>query len=158
MRPTYSIIDEPRSSAVSHLAVAPLYPLLALMVGGGWIGWPWFAFNAFALGSATRVRENVIAVAALMGSFLITLATMFYFARHGGSEAHVEYALLVAVVWKLGLGYWTSEFQSRAVELRRHFGGVTRNGLVVVVIASLVRPEVLEALRGRALLLALTLR
>jgi len=43
----YRIADEPRPGALSQLAVNPLWPLLAVMLGGTWIAWPWFALNTF---------------------------------------------------------------------------------------------------------------
>ena len=55
----YEIIDEPRASRASSLAVDPLWPFLATMLGGAWLGWPWFLVNSHALGSSTKGREVV---------------------------------------------------------------------------------------------------
>ena len=58
MRGGYAIADEPEASRLAHLTVRPSMPLLALMLGGAWIAWPWFALNAYAMGSPTRRRER----------------------------------------------------------------------------------------------------
>ncbi len=52
----YRIVDEPVQTRVSRLAVRPLWPWLALALGGAWAGVPWFAVNAFALGSKEALR------------------------------------------------------------------------------------------------------
>ena len=54
MSRAYHIADEPAASPLSKYAVSPLWPMLAVMFGGAWLAWPWFAVNAFAIGSASR--------------------------------------------------------------------------------------------------------
>src|SRR5690606_15917739 len=49
-RMSYRIEDEPGSSALERAIVDPRWPLLASMFAGGWLAFPWFVVNAFALG------------------------------------------------------------------------------------------------------------
>jgi hypothetical protein len=148
MGPTYVIVDEPRRSSLAHLAVRPYFPLLALMLGGAWIGWPWFAINAFALGSATRVKDTVLCTAAVIGSaaMVITLGTLHVLGVLGNGA--LPYSWLAITVWKLGVGYWLYESQQRTAALREHFGPTLRNGLGVVIVSALVRTALLTKVSG----------
>ena len=68
MTAAYTIPDEPRASPFNHLVVRPNGPLLAAMLCGGWMTWPWFAFNSIAMGSPTRKKELAMCAAAPGGS------------------------------------------------------------------------------------------
>ena len=54
---TYQIADEPIETSLRAYVVRPSAPLMAIMLGGAWLSWPWFAFNAIAMGSPTRRKE-----------------------------------------------------------------------------------------------------
>ena len=54
---SYRLPDEPKPGRLERLVTDPIWPLFATMLAGAWLGLPWFAFNAFALGSPTRWRE-----------------------------------------------------------------------------------------------------
>jgi hypothetical protein len=141
-RPTYRIIDARQPSRVGHLAVNPYFPLLSLMLGGGWIGWPWFAFNAVALGSYTRTREIVVSAAAAAGVPALALALGYLYTRGLFGETAFPYCQLLVVVLKLSCGYFVNAWQERASQLREHFDSPLRNGMGVVVAATWLRFQI----------------
>ena len=129
----YRVIDEPRPGALAHLCVNPYWVMLTLMLGGAWIGWPWFVLNALALGSATKTRE--IAVAAT--SFTLNCGLVFgvFYAVNAGSltVAHARYVLIAVPTLKLGLAYFVFRMQERSYELFTYFGGEERRGAFVLI-------------------------
>ena len=144
----YTIVDEPTPSRLSQLAVKPLWPLLGMMLGGAWVGLPWFAFNGFALGSPTRVREAVLAACGSLGSAALFLGVIAVKRGllHGGlsySQAEISYIYLMVTVWKLSMGYWIQNLQGRSASLHAHFGGQLRNGAFVVIAASVASRSLL---------------
>jgi hypothetical protein len=155
MGPTYAIVDEPRTSRYVRWATQPYFPLLALVMGGAWAAWPWYAFNSVALGSRTRGRELGLVAVGFVGAVIIAVALGALY--HAGvlTRITLPYAQLVLVVWKIGLSYWLYELQSRPAALRQHYGGVLRNGAMVVVAAAFVRFVVLDRLGEVGQLVAL---
>lgn len=147
MSSAYRILDEPRPGALSHLAVRPFWPLLGLMLGGFWLALPWFVFNGIAVGSPTRGREILISLGGLAGAAALTFGI---FALDGAgwidSRLEVKLALLVVLVWKLGVAYALCMLQSRSFELYEHFGGRVRNGLLVVLAALWLGPRLFAQL------------
>ncbi|WPO98672.1 hypothetical protein SFA35_18820 [Pseudomonas sp. HR96] len=146
---TYRIDDEPRPSAWARLAVSPLWPLLGLMLGGTWLGLPWFAFNSVAVGSPTRTRELTLVAVGIAGSVVIGL--MLVHAVNVGyirSAASWQYALLLVLIWKLAIGYALFVQQSATIELYQYYGGVlNRFGIVVVLLATFVlRDPIISAI------------
>ncbi|WP_448651624.1 hypothetical protein ACSHWC_28050 [Pseudomonas fluorescens] len=136
----YRIEDEPRPGALAKWAVSPIWPLLGLMLGGAWLGLPWFVFNSIAVGSPTRVREWVLAGVALVGSVVIGFGLLqlvgFGYIQ---SQAQIQYALLVLVVWKLSLGYLLYIQQNETIEIYQYYGGVlNRFGLPLALIGGFV--------------------
>src|SRR5262245_52797722 len=69
----YHIQDEPLGGGRGLPALNPFWPLLAMMLGGAWIGAAAFAFNAWALRGPTWLREIGLAAAVLIGSPIILL-------------------------------------------------------------------------------------
>ncbi|WPO00581.1 hypothetical protein [Pseudomonas sp. MUP55] len=136
----YRIEDEPRPGALAKWAVSPLWPLLGLMLGGAWLGLPWFVFNSIAIGSPTRVREWLLAGVALVGSVLIGFVLLQLVG--GGylqTQAQIQYALLVLVVWKLLLGYVLYMQQNATIEIYQYYGGeLSRFGLPLALIGGFV--------------------
>jgi hypothetical protein len=154
MQPSYAIVDEPRRSAVSRMATRPYFPLLALMLGGCWLAWPWFAFNSFALGSATRAREIAVVAAAFVGSGLLAITLALFYGVGILNDKTFEYAAIVLVIYKLGMSYWMHSLQEPSAELYAHYGGALRNGAAVVVLGLFLRSAVMDQLHasGGALL------
>lgn len=143
---TYRIEDEPQPSALAKLAVNPVWPLLAVMFGGAVVSWPWFALNGFALGSPSRRREAVLAVAGFAGSAALAFA-IFAAASSGYLDGvWIQYSLVVLVVWKLAVSYWLYVLQGRSFGLYQLYGGTVRNGLLVVFAAALLKPKLLGGL------------
>lgn len=145
---SYRVLDEPNPGGFSHLAVNPLWPLLAVMLGGVWLSWPWFVLNAFAVGSPTRSRELGLALGGLVGTagLLVLLGWLRYQDLLG--DVGFSYAVVGLVVWKLLVSYWLYVLQARTFGLYEYFGGTVRNGALVVVLAFFLRPRVLAGLPG----------
>jgi hypothetical protein len=137
--PAYRIVDEPRGSRLAHLATKPYFPLLALVLGGPWISWPWFAVNAAALGGLTRRREMLLVAAGFAGSAAIVGAIWALYDVSLLTPRSQPYAFLVLTLWKLGVSYWLYELQERAAELRQHYAGKLANGMGLVVVALIAR-------------------
>ncbi|MGY2289465.1 hypothetical protein ACW9H6_07160 [Pseudomonas sp. SDO528_S397] len=136
----YRIEDEPRPGAWAKFAVSPFWPLLGLMLGGAWLGLPWFMFNSIAVGSPTRVREWTLAAVALVGSLVIGYG-LIQLVGSGviQSQAQVQYALLVLVVWKLSIGYLLYMQQNETIEIYQYYGGeLSRFGLPLALIGGFV--------------------
>jgi hypothetical protein len=145
---TYELIDEPRPGALSKLAVKPLWPLLAVMLGGAWISWPWFVLNGFAVGSPTRRRELAWAIAGVAGSFALLVGISFLLGAKVVGGLGFRYLLIGVVVYKLYVSYLLYSLQSRSFGLFEHFGGETKSGLFPLIAAALLRPRLLEVLPG----------
>ncbi|MEL7059361.1 MAG: hypothetical protein AAGN46_04955 [Acidobacteriota bacterium] len=142
----YRIVDEPRPGALAQVAVDPLWPLLAMMLAGVWLAWPWFVLNGLAVGSPTRRREAVWAVLGLVGAFALLLAIAWSDGQGLLPAPWDQVAVLAVVVWKLFVSYRLYVLQARSFGLYEYFGGTRRNGLAVVVVAFLVAPAILGAL------------
>ena len=145
MSVTYQILDEPQPNKLSNLAVQPLWPLLAVMFGGAWISWPWFALNAFAVGSPTRVRELLWAVGGFVGTFVLVLGLIGLDLSDRVSDHGMRYLYVLLLVWKLTVSYWLYILQARTFALYEHFGGVVRTGLFVVILAAGLRKPLLDS-------------
>ena len=142
--PLYRLIDDPRPSALSNVAVNPVWPLLASMLGGCWLGWPWFAVNAFAIGSANRKRDLLLIVGAVVVVALLVpgtavLAALVFHQRHA-----ISYLMLIILGVKLTVGYALLQSQQMSFELYRYFGGAVRNGALLAIAANFAREYVLN--------------
>lgn len=153
----YRIVDEPRPSALSHLAVDPVWPFFALVAAGPWLAWPWFAFNAFAFGDERRWRSAAIA----LGGALLT-AGLFFGIAVAASAANLEkrwlqYLFLAPVLLRLGVSYALFVSQQGGFALYRYFGGRARSGVLLVVAGYYAAGQLSAAVPSRsswALLLA----
>ena len=143
---SYRIEDEPQPGSLSQAAVNPVWPLLAVMLGGAGLSWPWFALNGFALGSPHRRQELAWAIGGFAGSVAILL--LIFSLAHAGVLAGlgVSYALIGLIVWKLGVSYWLYTLQSRSFGLYRYFGGPVKNGALIVFAALFLRSGLLGSL------------
>lgn len=130
----YELPDEPRPGTLQRVAVRPLWPLLALMVAGPWLSWPWFVLNGHAVGSPTRWRETALALVGVLGSAVL-FGAIWLAARadlYGGALG-VHLSLLVLLLWKLGISYWLVVLQSPAVQLFEYYRGTLRNPMILLV-------------------------
>ena len=139
----YRIADEPTPGPLSGVATNPLWPFVAVMLGGVWLSWSWFAINSFAVGSPSRRKEILWIVAGLGVSAMIVFAIFASAERGIIAQQHIKYAMLTITVWQLGVSYVLYLLQSRTIEIYEHFGGVLRNGLYFLVLAAFIgRPLV----------------
>jgi len=124
---TYHIADEPIETSLRAYVVRPSTPLFAIMLGGAWLSWPWFAFNAIAMGSPTRRKEIALCLAAFLGTGLLG-ALVIALARAGviGSGAPLRLALLAIVTFKLTITYYISMVQERTFHVYEYYGGPVR--------------------------------
>jgi hypothetical protein len=146
MPESYKIIDEPAPSAVSRLAVNPVWIFLASLFGGAGIGLLWFAINAFAISSASRKRELVYVGIGLAGTPVI-LATLSALMNMGWlGQSLVPYLHLILTGFQLLVVYGLHLSQHKSYELFSLFGGVSKNGIFVVMALGFLRPRIAESL------------
>ncbi len=150
----YRIPDEPRPTGMSHLAVDPLWPLLALMLAGNGIGLLWFAVNSRALGSPTAMKEALYIAASLIGCIALVAALSWCRQQALLSDEGLAYAALSLAVLKLSVGYALYISQSRCAELVQHYGGILRNGAVVAILAMVILRPALADLPLPSILMA----
>lgn len=148
----YRIIDEPRPSPLAHLTVNPIWPLLGLMLCGGWLAWPWFIINAFALGSPAKVKELSLVVLGIAGTLALTFALFAALDAGMLDMQGVRYAALVFPVWKIGIGYFIYLSQASSFGIYEYYGGLVRPGIVIVVLGYVLRSYVLEAVPAEFLI------
>jgi hypothetical protein len=142
----YRIIDEPAPKALERIIVNPMWPLFAAMFAGSWLAFPWFVLNAFALGGRRRFADLGIALGGWLVSGLILVAIAVLASNMTLSERSLPYAWLAPVGVRLVVVYLLYLRQLPTFELYTHFGGETRNGLLVVIAGGLLRGRVLETL------------
>jgi hypothetical protein len=125
---TYLIADEPVDSALRDYVVRPHVPLLASMLCGTWLAWPWFAFNAIAMGSPTWRREVALAAAAFAGTFVLAaIVLMLSYLGVIPNGAPLRLALLAVTTGKLAFSYYLSVVQDRTFHVYEYYGGRVRN-------------------------------
>jgi hypothetical protein len=155
-RARYQIADEPMPTTLSRFVVDPFWPVVACMMVGGVPGLTWLAFNGFALGSPTRVRESLNCLAGVVGALLVFC--LVGIGKDSGiiSEHAARYLVLLTLISKLSFGYMACFLQQRALELHEHYGGSKANGVIPLLLAAfLFRPAVASALSGSPVLLVL---
>jgi hypothetical protein len=157
MSATYRIQDEPRPGAMGRLVVNPVFPLLATMMGGAWLGLPWFVFNSFSMGSTTRRKELGLALAVVPGTLLLILLVGGLRASGVLTERSLPYAMVGVIVWKLAMGYALFNLQQRSFALHQYYGGVVRNGALVLVASIVMGSSALTSLTGDNMLLLVLL-
>jgi hypothetical protein len=115
-------------------------PLLATMLAGAWLAWPWFAFNAIAMGSPTRRKEIALCAAAFAGTAVLG-ATVIALLDAGilPEGAALRLAVLGVVTFKLAISYHISSVQSRTFHVYEYYGGAVRNAGRILGAAVLVR-------------------
>jgi hypothetical protein len=125
---SYQIADQPLDSTLRDYVVRPSAPLLATMLCGAWLAWPWFAFNAIAMGSPTRRREIGLCAAAFAGTAAlawIVIALVDAGAIPKGIPLRL--ALLAVTAFKLAMSYHMAHVQERTFHVYEYYGGTVRN-------------------------------
>lgn len=151
-RPRYRLPDEPRPGPLAANASDPLWPFLGMMLVGTWFGLAWFAFNSFALGSPTRVREFGLIALALLGSVALVFALNAAFAYGWLDKRSLRYAWLGVTCLRLGCAYGLSVLQGRVFELHTYFGNGARSGATLLVLATVIVRPTLAPLFSHSLL------
>lgn len=124
---SYQIADEPVETSLRAYVVRPSAPLAAIMLGGAWLSWPWFAFNAIAMGSPTRRKELALCAAAVLGTGVLG-ALVIALARAGfiPAGAPLRLAVLAIVTFKLTITYSIATVQDRTFHVYEYYGGPVR--------------------------------
>lgn len=122
---------------MAHLVVNPFWPLLAAMLAGAWVAFPWMIFNSVAIGSPTQRREILLAIAGLAGSVVITFGILSLRSGELLPVAGIPYALLFLTVFRLATAYVIYLVQSRTFSLFEYYGGIVRSGVIPLVLATL---------------------
>ena len=130
---SYQIADEPHETSLGAYVVRPGLPLMAAMVAGAWLAWPWFAFNAIAMGSPTRKKEIALVIAAFVGTAVLG-ATVLALVRAGylPDGIPMRVAVLGIVTFKLGMTYYISTVQERTFHVFQYYGGSVRNAAAIL--------------------------
>jgi hypothetical protein len=145
----YRIVDEPLPGPRNRIVVSPTWPLFAMMLGGAWMAWPWFVFNAWAMSSPRLGRTVAWVLGGVAGAAALAGLAWTLFDRGALPEAAVPYAAIVLVVWKLLISYALTLDQSRSFELHRYFGGQVVNGLWVTLAGAFyLNKQLFQALEG----------
>lgn len=134
---TYRIADEPSPARLARFAVNPIWPMLATMLAGSWLGTPWFVFNAFALGSATRRRELAWAVGSVLLAAAMVQGLFFAEQRELVPEVVLGYGAVLVTAVRLTGAYSTYGLQDASFELHRYFGGPVVNGAPLMIVGML---------------------
>ncbi len=143
---TYQIADEPTPpESFKSLVCKPNAPLLAAMICGAWLAWPWFAVNAIARGSPTRRHELLACAAGAIGSIALRGIAIFVLIKLGVIESRVtlEIALLGVTTWKLGMAQYVCKLQSRTFEVYTYYGGAVRSPRAMLIAGTYLRTLVL---------------
>ena len=146
MQASYKIIDEPAPTAISRVAVNPIWIFLASLFGGAGIGLLWFAVNAFAISSASRKRELLLVGGGLIGTPLIFVTLSGLLSSGWLGQGALPYLQLVVTGFQLLVIYGLHLSQHKSYELFSLYGGVSRNGVLLVVALAVLRPRLAEAL------------
>ena len=141
---SYQIADEPTESSLGAYVVRPSVPLLAAMVAGSWLSWPWFAFNAIAMGSPTKKKELLLVAGAFVGTAVLAIVVIAL-ARAGILPPGIptRLAVLGIVTFKLTMTYYISIVQERTFHVYQYYGGSVRNASIVLSIAYYIRPLII---------------
>lgn len=141
---TYQIADQPHDSPLRDYTVAPSAPLLAFMLCGAWLAWPWFAFNAFAMGSPTRRKELAVSAAGFVGTAVLAAIVIALYRRGLLPEGvPIRLAVLAVTAYKIVISYFLHQLQSTTFEIYRYYGGPVRNSRFIIIGGYLLRSTVL---------------
>jgi hypothetical protein len=141
---SYQIADEPIETSLRAYVVRPSAPLVAIMLGGAWLSWPWFAFNAIAMGSPTRRKELALCAAAVLGTGVLG-ALVIALARAGiiTAGAPLRLAVLAIVTFKLTITYYLAMVQDRTFHVYEYYGGPVRAAGAILGAGYLLRDLVI---------------
>jgi hypothetical protein len=116
------------------------------MFAGGWLAFPWFVVNAFALGGKRRYGDLAIALAGLLLNAALITGSFALLNQMVLNEQTFPYVLLGPLAVRLSLFYVLFLRQATPFELFQYFGGTARNGLLLVIAGAFLRGQVLGKL------------
>jgi hypothetical protein len=149
MSTKYLIADEPRPSKLSQHVVNPQWPMLAQMLAGSWLALPWFLFNSIALGSPNWKKDLGWILVSLIGSLLLLLAIEYAIDLKIITGIWAKMSFLAIVALRLWVAYSLFFSQSSVFELWQYYGGIEKNGLILLMLASfLIRPFIDSSVDG----------
>lgn len=140
----YKIPDEPLPSAWARFTCDPNVIVTAGMVGGSWLAAPWFAFNAFAVGSATQRREMILAAAMPIATSLFGMLLTLLVGHFGWPFRVVHYGALLVYVVKFALLYELQRKQAVTVGIHRYLGRSVMQGWPLVALGYFGRSFVVQ--------------
>jgi hypothetical protein len=142
----YAIADEPHETPWRHLVVNPSGPLLAEMTCGSWLSIPWFAFNAIAMGSPTKIKEAAMCVAAFAVTAVAALLLIWAIDTDIiVSTTVIRLCVLAIITWKLAIAYWIHTIQSRTFHVYEYYGGAVRSASAVLATGYVLRGFIVGA-------------
>jgi hypothetical protein len=141
--PKYHLPDEPLPGPLGRIAVDPMWPLLAQMVGGAWLSAPWFAINAHAIGSPRRWLMTAVALGGLALTAGLWIGALVLFPADA-SRMQVRLVVLGIMVVKLAVAYASFALQARPFALHAYYRGIVRNGAFVVLASYFVDKSLFE--------------
>lgn len=142
----YDLADEPERNRFNEWTVRPVFCLLAVMLGGAWLAWPWYAFNSIALGSPTRRKELLWVGAGLVATCVLALGIQWAAESERMSIEMLRYAIITVAIVKLVAMYAIVSLQSRTFHVYEYYGGAIRNGVPLLILGVLARPRILDAI------------
>jgi hypothetical protein len=142
----YKIIDEPAPSPLTKLSVNPVWIFLASLFAGTGVGLLWFLLNSFAIGSATKRREMLFVAIGIAGTPLIYTALGALWNAGFLDAAWAPYLRLGVTAFQLTMIYLLHLTQQRSFELFEFFGGTPRAAFIPLILLSVARPSLAEAM------------
>jgi hypothetical protein len=140
---SYAILDEPAPGRLRTVAVHPQWPLLASMLCGAWLAWPWLCLNGIALGTPTRRREALTIAAGLLLTIGLAWLLIWLVEREVlESSLSIRLALLLFFGFKLAVSYAAVLLQARGFATYEYYGGKVRSGVAILVGGMFLRPVV----------------
>lgn len=137
---TYQIADEPVPTSLGDYVVRPNAPLIAIMMCGAWLSWPWFAFNSIAMGSPTKKKELTLIGLAFAGTAALgMLVIKLIDAGLLPAGIPTRLAILGIVAFKLTMTYWIAHVQQRTFHVYQYYGGKIRAAGAVLSIGYYLR-------------------
>ncbi|HEY4182563.1 MAG TPA: hypothetical protein VGM90_37280 [Kofleriaceae bacterium] len=155
---SYAIADDPVETSLRRYASRPMVAIYALIVAGSWLAWPWFAFNSFALGSATKRRELTLLAISILGSIALAWG-MFELVAIGVIHPGTQLLLarLGVATFKIVLACQIASLQRDAVQVHIYDGAAIEfhlpvfhvgNAIAMLVLTTFSDPLIRVVLEG----------
>lgn len=130
---SYQIADEPHETSLGAYVCKPDAPLLAAMMCGAWLAFPWFIFNSIAMGSPTKRKEIGLCILAVAGTFVLGWGVLALY-EAGIIRPGTPWRLCVLAIttWKLGMASYISTVQARTFHVYEYYGGSVRNSATII--------------------------